>query len=322
MPAHSADLNRALYSLRDHLVRARNRNGGGPVRLSPESVDRLNLLPAALMRLTTAEKERERDAAASPPASPVVSESSPRAESRSAPPENRSESDDPELASRGIEVLHPEGETKRDKLNNLFRLARACEACRGLGTLRDQMVFAVGDPDADIMFVGEAPGAEEEKQKEPFVGPAGQKLTSIIKAMGLGREDVYISNIVKFRPMMGDGRFQGPKNRKPTPGEMAAAVKYVMAEIDVVRPRVIVACGGTAAEGLLDLSGSVSRMRNRFYELKGIPVMVTYHPSYILRAESDADGGRSKKRMVWEDMLQVMEKAGLPVSEKQRGYFS
>ena len=174
------------------------------------------------------------------------------------------------------------------------------------------------------MLVGEAPGFEEEKQREPFVGPAGQKLTQILGAMGLKRPgDVYISNIVKFRPMIGDGRFQGPKNRKPTPDEMAAAVKYVMAEIDVIRPQAIVALGGTAAEGLLDLSGSVGRMRNQFYELKGIPVMVTYHPSYLLRAESNsADGGKSEKRKVWEDMLLVMEKIGLPISDKQRGYFS
>ena len=186
------------------------------------------------------------------------------------------------------------------------------------------MVFSVGNPDAPLMFVGEAPGFEEERLREPFVGPAGQLLTKIIVAMGLRRpEDVYISNIVKFRPLDGDARFQGQRNRKPTPVEMAAAVKYVLAEIAVVQPRVIVALGGTATEGLLELTGSVSSMRGRFFDLRGTPVMVTYHPSYLLREESKSpDQGKAEKRKVWEDMLMVMERLGLPITDRQRRFFA
>jgi DNA polymerase len=223
-----------------------------------------------------------------------------------------------------IEIIHPAGDSVRDKLNNLFRLAKKCDVCKGLGTLRDQLVFAAGDPGSDLMFVGEAPGGEEEEQKKPFVGPAGKKLDQIIQAMGLSREKVYISNIVKYRPKIGDGRFQGAKNRRPTPDEIAASVKFVRSEIEVIKPKVIVALGGTAAEGLLEQSGSVSSMRGRFFELDGIPVAVTYHPSYLLRLESDTDQERARqeKRKVWEDALSVMEKLNMPISEKQRGFFS
>ena len=223
-----------------------------------------------------------------------------------------------------VEIIHPAGDSVRDRLNNLFRLAKQCEVCRGMGTLRDQLVFATGNPEADLMFVGEAPGGEEEVQKKPFVGPAGKKLDQIIGAMGLSREEVYISNIVKYRPKIGDGRFQGAKNRKPTPDEIAASVKFVRSEIEVIQPKVIVALGGTAAEGLLEQSGSVSSLRGRFFDLGGIPVSVTYHPSYLLRVESDSDQERARqeKRKVWEDALSVMEKLGMPVSDKQRGFFS
>lgn len=229
-----------------------------------------------------------------------------------------------QAAAGGEEFLNPEGATKSEKIAWLAARAEKCVDCRGLGSLREVMVFSVGDPDAALMLVGEAPGYEEERQREPFVGPAGQKLTAILKAMGLRRpEDVYISNIVKFRPADGDPRLQGRRNRKPTPVEMEVSLKYVRAEIAVVRPKVIVALGATAAEGLLGVSGSVGSLRNRFHDLAGTPVMVTYHPSYLLRQESDAaDGGKAEKRKVWEDMLLVMERIGLPISEKQRGFFS
>jgi DNA polymerase len=223
-----------------------------------------------------------------------------------------------------VEIIHPAGDTIREKLNNLYRIAKKCDVCRGMGTLRDQLVFAAGNPEADLMFIGESTGEEEEIQKKPFVGPAGKKLDQIILAMGLKREDVYISNIVKYRPKIGDGRFQGPKNRKPTPEEIAASIKFVRSEIEIIRPKVIVALGGTAAEGLLEQSGSVAGLRGRFFDLDEIPVSVTYHPSYILRVEGDSDDelARREKRKVWEDTLAVMEKLEMPISEKQRGFFS
>jgi DNA polymerase len=193
--------------------------------------------------------------------------------------------------------------------------AEAAEAPRRLGTLRSTMVFAVGNADADIMFVGEAPGIDEERQQEPFVGKAGQMLTKIIQAMGLQREQVYISNVCKFRPATSD--VQGSENRKPTPEEMASCLPFVQEEIAIVQPRCIVALGATAAEGLLGAAGvTVGRMRSQFHDCGGTPLMVTYHPSYLLRTESNVE-----KRKVWEDMLMVMEKLGMPISEKQQRFF-
>lgn len=176
------------------------------------------------------------------------------------------------------------------------------------------MVFAVGNPDAKLMLVGEAPGFQEEKEREPFVGPAGQKLNDILKAMGIAREEVYISNIVKFRPATPR---QTTNNRKPTPEEMASCMPFVRQEIEIIQPQCIVALGGTAAEGLLGISGAVGAMRGSWHEFDGIPVRVTYHPSYLLQSGAN----NSIKRQVWEDMLTVMEKLAMPISEKQRGFF-
>lgn len=215
-------------------------------------------------------------------------------------------------------------EWARKELNKIFREVKSCEACRSLGTLRETIVFATGNPLAEMMFVGEAPGAEEEKERKPFVGPAGQKLTQIIKAMGLSRDEVYISNIVKFRPKKGDGRFQGSSNRKPDSTEMEACIRFIKAEIEVVAPKVIVALGATAAEGLLERGGTISSLRDQSHEFAGVPVVVTYHPSFLLRQESEPDAAKAKasKRKVWEDMLKAMEIVGMPISEKQRGFFA
>ncbi len=206
------------------------------------------------------------------------------------------------------------GDSKAAKLEGLRQQAAHWAPATSLGSLREKMVFATGSPDAEIMLVGEAPGYNEEKEGEPFVGPAGQKLNDILKAMGVKREDVYISNLVKFRPAMPR---QTTNNRKPTPEEMAACLPLVMAEISVVKPKIIIALGGTAAEGLLGLEGTVGSMREKWHDLSGIPARVTYHPSYLLQS-----GGSNKvKRSLWEDMLAAMEKLGMPISEKQKGYF-
>jgi DNA polymerase len=205
-----------------------------------------------------------------------------------------------------------------EKLANLAAQAESDLKPRALGTLRDTMVFAVGSPQATLMFVGEAPGVEEERQREPFVGPAGQLLTKIItNAMGLRREDVYISNICKFRPSMGEG--QGSRNRPPTAEEMAACLPYIQTEIALIRPQIIVALGATASTGL-GIDGPVGRLRGRFHELNGTPVMVTYHPSYLLRQDQDGKGMEAR-RLVWEDMLIVMEKLGMSINDKQRNFF-
>ncbi|MGC4013141.1 MAG: uracil-DNA glycosylase [Luteolibacter sp.] len=201
-----------------------------------------------------------------------------------------------------------------EQIAALKQQAQNWTAARSLGTLRDTMVFSVGNPEADLMLVGEAPGYQEERQGEPFVGPAGQKLTDILRAMGLGREAVYISNIVKFRPAIPG---QTTNNRPPTDEEMASCLPFIRREIGIVRPKCIVALGGTASKGLLGTDEGVARMRGKWHEFEGVPVRVTYHPSYLLRTTS----GNLDKRKVWEDMLEVMELLGMPVSEKQRGYF-
>lgn len=217
-------------------------------------------------------------------------------------------------------LIEVSGSSREEKIAKLAAMAEEAPAPRALGTLRGTMVFSVGDPNAELMFIGEAPGFEEERQTEPFVGPAGQRLTKILKAMGLERSQVYISNICKFRPAIEGPRDQGTKNRAPTKAEMDACLPFILTEIDIIRPKVIIALGKTAAEGL-GIEGSVGSVRGQFHDVNGIPTMVTYHPSYILRAEQDADGGLSAKAAVWSDMLMVMERAGMPISGKQRGYF-
>ncbi len=218
------------------------------------------------------------------------------------------------MAPTSAPKLVPEGATKAEKLRWLADRAKDCPDVKALDSLRDIMVFAVGNPDARLMFVGEAPGAEEERQGEPFVGPAGQLLTKMIAAMGLKREETYISNIVKFRPAVPN---QGESNRKPSKDEMAACLGFIRAEIEVVKPEVIVALGGTAAQGLLGVEEPVGRLRNQFHSFEGIPLMVTFHPSYLLRNTS-----LSERRKVWEDLLLVMERLKLPISPKQRAYFT
>ena len=187
-----------------------------------------------------------------------------------------------------------------------------CVKCAHLAKARKNVVFGVGNIDAELMFVGEAPGADEDAQGEPFVGAAGQLLTKIIQAMGLTRQKVYIANILKCRP---DTPGQAYGNRKPTPEEMQTCIPYLEAQIDLIKPKVMVALGGTATEGLLGLGG-IMKLRGNWQTYRGIPVMPTYHPSYLLRNQAPPE-----KRRVWEDMMQVMEKLGMPISEKQRGYF-
>jgi len=165
------------------------------------------------------------------------------------------------------------------------------------------------------MFVGEAPGADEDRLGEPFVGKAGQLLTKIIETMGLSRESVYIANILKCRP---DTPGQSYGNRPPTPEEMERCLPYLHAQIDLIKPKAIVALGATAVDGLFGkVPGiGITKLRGRWREYRGIPVMPTYHPSYLLRPNP-----QNVKREAWEDMMQVMERLGMAISEKQRGYF-
>lgn len=192
--------------------------------------------------------------------------------------------------------------------------ALQCVKCDHLVRSRNNVVVGVGNIHTDLMFVGEAPGMDEDRKGEPFVGKAGELLNKIIVAMGLKREGIYIGNVLKCRP---DTPGQRYGNRKPTPTEMATCLPYLASQIGIIQPKAIVCLGATAVEGLFGKSQmGITRLRGTWMVYRDIPVMPTFHPSYLLRSQ-----GNTEKRKVWEDMLSVMERLELPISEKQRGYF-
>lgn len=209
-----------------------------------------------------------------------------------------------------LQIVAP---SKADLLLPVRERVRVCTKCPHLASSRTQTVFGVGNPDAELMFIGEAPGVDEDKQGEPFVGRAGQLLTRIIETMGLAREEVYIANILKCRPDTSPGSFG---NRPPTPREMQTCRPYLVEQIDIIRPKVLVALGAVAVEGLLGTRGTMRELRGRWHSYNGTPLMITYHPAYLLRNQAP-----SEKRKVWEDMLQVLERLEKPITEKQRSYF-
>ena len=219
----------------------------------------------------------------------------------------------PALSSPPLAKLDLTADEKIARIDEIRARVLDPAQCPPLETTRDQVVFSVGNPNAQIVFVGEAPGADEEEQREPFVGKAGQLLTKIITAMGFTREDVYIANVMKYRPAI-DGKESG--NRPPTAAEMAVYLPILLEELTIIQPRVVVALGATAMAGLVGNQLPMSRVRGRWHDFYGIPLMATYHPAYLLRNQSI-----SEKRKVWEDMLLVLEKLDLAISEKQRGYF-
>lgn len=198
-------------------------------------------------------------------------------------------------------------ETLRDRVLN-------CEVCRSNLNPGKKVVFGTGNLDAEIFFCGEAPGADEETEGAPFVGNAGQLLTAMIKAMGLSREEVYIANIMNWRPQTGNAY----GNRPPTDEEMSFCLPYLKAQVQIIRPKVIVAMGGTAAKGLLNIEtkGKMASLRGAWKEFEGTPLIITYHPSFLLHQNSVVS-----KRRVWEDLLAVMEKLRMAISDKQKNYF-
>ena len=203
--------------------------------------------------------------------------------------------------------------TKEQQLAPIRSRVLVCTRCPHLAASRTQTVFGTGNPDADIMFIGEAPGADEDAQGEPFVGRAGQLLTKIIAAMGFSREQVYIANVLKCRP---DTPGAASGNRPPSLAEMQTCLPYLAEQIDIVEPKVLVALGATAVEGLLGTRGPMRDLRGKWHSYNETPLMITYHPSYLLRNQTPAE-----KRKVWEDMLLVLERIGSPISDKQRKYF-
>jgi DNA polymerase len=206
------------------------------------------------------------------------------------------------------------GGGKSEQMDWLRRQVEKCPAYSEHLRERGKLVFGAGDVDADLFFCGEAPGPAEEIKGEPFVGQAGQLLTKIIQAMGLQRDEVYIANILKWRPPQDNPA----GNRPPTPEEMNFCLPYLRAQIEIIQPKVIIALGNTTVTGLLgaDPKRRMAAVRGKWHTFNGTPLMITFHPSYLLR-----NGTLKTKRIVWEDLLEVMKKTGLPVSEKQRGFF-
>ena len=183
-----------------------------------------------------------------------------------------------------------EKERKIKLLEELRGEMLACHKCP-LGKTRTNLVFGVGNPMAKLMFAGEAPGRDEDIQGEPFVGRAGQLLTKIIEAIGMKRSDVYIANVLKCRP---------PENRNPLPEEIVLCMPYLIKQIEIIQPKVLCALGTFAAQTLLSTKAAVGTLRGKFHEYKGIPMMVTYHPAYLLRNPND-------KAKVWDDMKKVRD---------------
>jgi uracil-DNA glycosylase family 4 len=197
-----------------------------------------------------------------------------------------------------------EGAVHHETLENVRKNLGDCRRCK-LGTTRKNIVFGSGNPKARLVFVGEGPGADEDEKGEPFVGDAGRMLTRIITAMGIKREDVYICNVVKCRP---------PGNRNPESDEIEACSPFLLRQIKSIKPEAIVALGKFAAQTLLETKEPISKLRGRFRDFHGIPLMPTYHPSYLLRTGGNSDSFWD----VWGDMTQVLQLLKLPVPDKSR----
>jgi DNA polymerase len=190
-------------------------------------------------------------------------------------------------------------EQRRHELAVLAERVNTCPRCAELVSTRTQTVFGVGPVDAELCLIGEAPGADEDRLGEPFVGAAGQLLNRILAACGFKREEVYIANIIKCRP---------PGNRTPKPEEAANCREYLERQLELVRPKYICCLGGTAAQNLLSTTAPLGRLRGRFHHYNGVPVLCTYHPAFLLPHRSP-----DKKKDVWEDMKLLLQRMGRPI---------
>jgi uracil-DNA glycosylase len=274
------------------------------------------LLDAAIQHLETLKEHGTRFVTVSPENLAALKQmpSAQRTGSISPPIQSRPVITAPIPVAKPVVVNKPASDpAKNAAFEELRSRAMVCVKCPHLAASRKNVVFGVGNIDSPLMFVGEAPGADEDEQGEPFVGKAGQLLTKIIQATGLKREDVYIANILKCRP---DTPGQTAGNRKPTPQEMETCIPYLHEQIDLIKPKVLVALGATAVDGLLGKTIGITKLRGNWQTYRNIPLMPTYHPAYLLRNQA-----MSEKRKVWEDMLAVMEKLEMPINEKQRNFF-
>lgn len=212
------------------------------------------------------------------------------------------------IASAGptliAEPAPPPDSDRRVALAVLAEEVKQCVACSELASTRTQTVFGVGPMAPELCFVGEAPGFDEDRQGEPFVGAAGQLLNRIIVACGMKREEVYICNILRCRP---------PGNRTPRADEAANCRHFLERTLELINPKYICCLGACAAQNLLQVTTQIGRLRGRFYQYNGIPVICTYHPSYLLRSESS-----EPKRQVWEDMKMLLTRMGKPIPDSKK----
>lgn len=312
-------MQRELAAIYDEL-KGRLRSGERTVYLSDETLGYLR---------TSARRAKPGKAAAGPEKAPVsrgmdssafaAAMGQPAAQgpggegTKKAVPEKAGKEAEKALPPAAPEVV-VRGETREADWQAVKAQVEADAWCRSQLKPGKQVVFGAGSLEAEIFFCGEAPGADEEVEGIPFVGKAGQLLGKIIGAMGLKREEVYIGNIMNYRPPMPGA----VGNRPPTAAEMAYCLPYLRAQLAIVRPKVIVALGKTAVDGLLgaDTKRRMTKIRGQWQEFEGTAVMPTFHPSYLLRTNNLAT-----KRQVWEDMMLVMERVGLAISDKQRGFF-
>jgi DNA polymerase len=303
--AMSDDYRQLLDATIQHLEGLKSR-GVRHVAIAPETLRALALPPTATPRSPIANfKPQIQTAAVLPKTEPTIS----MPPKKSAAPVVVAK---PEIPNLKVEITSS-SPAKAAAFTALRERALACVKCPHLAASRTTVVFGVGNIDAQLMFVGEAPGADEDEQGEPFIGRAGQLLTKIILATGLSRADVYIANILKCRP---DTPGQSAGNRPPTPEERATCIPYLQEQIDLIQPKAIVALGATAVDGLLGKTLGITKLRGNWQTYRGIPLMPTYHPAYLLRNQA-----MSEKRKVWEDFLKVMEKLEMPISTKQRNFF-
>lgn len=230
------------------------------------------------------------------------------------------EADSPAMADRGyqeedVPFFRPGGSNADEVWANMERMLPTWRPLRELGTLREKVVLGEGNRQAAIMFVGDAPNYYDERAGRPFSGEAGEKLNGVLKAMGLTREQVYTTHLVKFRPAMAR---QTTNNRVPSEKEIRFSSSVLELEARLVQPRVIVALGIVAARGMLQRGElPLADYRRDGGQFCGIPVIVTHHPSYLLRTNDLAE-----RRELWEEMLRAMQLAGMPISDKQRAFFT
>lgn len=266
-----AEFSALMRALRDHVEAERDLGTRWFAAAAPDS-------PSAAARV----RSRDIDAPRPDRVPPVAASVAPRTVTESQVGERSASAAEPAVAAAGT-------------LTALSGAIGDCRRCKLSGG-RTHLVFGVGNESADLMFVGEGPGRDEDLQGEPFVGRAGQLLTEIItKGMKMRREDVYIANVIKCRP---------PNNRNPEPDEIASCLPFLERQIEIVRPRVIVALGKFAAQTLLASATPITRLRGHWHTYRGVKLMPTLHPAYLLRNPGD-------KRLVWEDVKQVMAELGM-----------